>query len=129
MADNNAQDNVGVNDRLDGAGEGLAVNDGADTGKSPGATPTELPAADGAAGMRSTAANTGGEAASQGLWRSYYAQQRERDAALNDASYRREHYRDVPVVHHGPVFDSGVIVDHIPVEHHSTFDYRAGHIR
>jgi len=135
----------GANDRADGAGEGLAVTDGADAGRSPGATPAELPAADtlhnaGATGMRSTAAYTGagarhrdasgGEAASQGLWRSYYAQQRERDVALNNASYRREHFRDVPVVHHGPVLaDSEVIVDHIPVEHHNTFDYRAGHVR
>jgi len=62
MADNNAQDNVGTNDRAEAVGEGLAANDGADTGKNPG-TPAEVPAA------------------SEGLWRSNYAQQRDQDAS------------------------------------------------
>jgi hypothetical protein len=110
----------------DGAGEGATVTDGAaDAGLAEGGE---------TAGARSTAAYTGagarnrdasgGEAASQGLWRSYYAQQRERDVVVNTASYRRDHYRDVPVMP-----EHQVVVEHLPVEHHNTFDYRAGHAR
>lgn len=66
-------------------------------GGSPGADVT---------GMRTTAAYTGaprhrdasGEAASQSLWRSYYAQQRERDVAFNAGSYRRDVMRDTGFV-------------------------------
>ena len=54
------------------------------------------------------------EAASQGLWRSYYAQQRERDVAFNNASYRRDVVRDVPP-------------PDVVVEHHNTYDYRVPH--
>lgn len=131
----------GASGGADAAGEGATVTDGADAGKSPGLTPAELAGGETLhnGGMRSTAAYTGagarqrdasgGEAASQGLWRSYYAQQRERDVAVNNASYRREHFAGVPIVHHGGVMTDEVLIDHIPVEHHNTFDYRAGHAR
>jgi len=116
-------------------GEGAAVTEGAD-GMNAGPTPADMAAGETLHNARSTAAYTGarhrdasgGEAASQGLWRSYYAQQRERDVAVNNVSYRREHFRDVPMGHHGPM-EGEVVLDHIPVEHHNTFDYRAGHAR
>jgi len=157
---------LGGGSRFDGEGEGVGVSspDGRDEGDNGQARTPEKYAGGGDAlpnthaytgAMRSTAAYTGaggrgrdtsgGEPASQGLWRSYYAQQREREVAFNSGAYRRDHMRDtagygsfdrvVMDSERNPGGDRGDGGRRVnaqeaqheggqPEQHHNTYDYR-----